>query len=254
MQMIQDELFYFAMQWRYHSFITLACFSSRYLKVCIQWLWMCWVTVFLVFSFFFFFFFSLFCFLFYLFKLFSLSFIFSYLFFLLFSFFFSFVCLPFPLYYCGFLFFKVICLEAKQTLTCFLSKEVLVEVIIIHLWWAARDHLFTAEKNSHKVSISVKCAEKDKAKPPERFSQGYYLKLFGLLQPPWLWTELLRMSALKLPTVLLEWQPIFPLLQLLVCRQEHTDQPHITRAGTPAYWESSRLAQVLQTPHIHVCH
>lgn len=57
-------------------------------------------------------------------------------------------------------------LEVKQTLPCFLLKEILVEVIITHLWWAAGGHLFTAEKNIHKVSISVKCNEKHKAKPP----------------------------------------------------------------------------------------
>lgn len=38
---------------RNHNLVTPACLSSRFLKMHIQWLWTCWLTVFLLFSFFF---------------------------------------------------------------------------------------------------------------------------------------------------------------------------------------------------------
>lgn len=76
-------------------------------------------------------------------------------------------------------------------------------------------------KNIHKVNISLKYIEKDKEKPPRVPLSRLLFKAFGLFQLTWLWTELLRMSGLKPPTVLLDWQPILPFLQLLVCRQAY---------------------------------
>lgn len=74
---------------------------------------------------------------------------------------------------------------------------------------------------------------------PECFSQNCYLKLLFkafLLQPTWLWTELLRMSGLKLPSVLLEDSLYSHFFSYWPAgRKIKTNL--VSCAGTAAYWE-----------------